>query len=65
MSAEPIMPIMPEVSDEYPADSQAVRGEPAVADAFTQEEKARLGQPTRAATYEDDDFADIPMRLAP
>ena len=61
MSAVPITSDGPE---KYPVDDRAVHCDPAV-EAQTLEAVSITGRSTRADMYEDDDFADIPMRMTP
>jgi hypothetical protein len=57
--------LVPEEPEEFAADPQAASGEPLAADAAAQEDRPIARKPALAAMGDDDDFWEIPTRLAP
>jgi len=57
--------LVPDGPEEFAADPQATYGEPLVADNAAQEDRPIARNPALAAMEDDDDFWEIPMRLAP
>lgn len=56
--------LVPDEPEEFAADSQAAYGEPLEADNAAQEDRP-IARHLALAAMEDDDFWEIPMRLAP
>jgi hypothetical protein len=57
--------LVPDEPEEFAADSQAAYGEPLEADNAAQEDRPIVRYTALAAMEEDDDFWEIPTRLAP
>ncbi len=56
---------VPDEPEEYPVDPQAAYADPEKEDATVREDRPIVRHPAFAAMDEDDDFWEIPTRLAP
>ena len=57
--------LVPDEPEKFAADPQAAYGEPLAADAAAQEDRPIAPNPALATIEDDDDFWEIPTRLAP
>ena len=57
--------LVPDEPEEFAADPQTAYGEPLEADAAAQKDRSIVRYPALATMEDDDDFWEIPTRLAP